>query len=56
MLRAAYPMDGRGIHGWLRDPNRPVAALSLWQDLRGRAAMADLNPIRRVRVRPSRAA
>jgi transcriptional regulator with XRE-family HTH domain len=56
MLRAAYPMDGRRIRGWLRDPSQQMAALSMWQDLHGRAAKADLNPIRRVRVRSSSAA
>jgi transcriptional regulator with XRE-family HTH domain len=53
MLRAAYPMDGRSIRGWLREPAGQVAALSMWQDVHGRAAKADLRPVRRVRVRPT---
>jgi HTH-type transcriptional regulator / antitoxin HipB len=30
MLRTAFPVDGRGMRGWLRDPVGSVAALSLW--------------------------
>jgi transcriptional regulator with XRE-family HTH domain len=56
MLRAAFPTDGRGIRNWLRDPKGQVAALSMWQDLRAGAPKADLAPIRRVRVGPTRAA
>jgi transcriptional regulator with XRE-family HTH domain len=54
MLRAAYPMDGRRIRTWLREPNRPVAALSMWHDVHGRAPKADLRSIRRVRVGSAR--
>jgi transcriptional regulator with XRE-family HTH domain len=46
MLRAAYPLDGRMMTGWLHRPGRPVAALSFWSD--GPATAA--RPIRR-RVR-----
>jgi transcriptional regulator with XRE-family HTH domain len=53
MLRAAYPMDGRTIRHWLRDPARPVAALSLWQNMHPGAAKADLAAVRRVRRRVS---
>lgn len=53
-LRAAFPTDGRGISGWLHDPNGPVAALSMWQDLPGRAVKTDLAPVRRVRARSRR--
>lgn len=30
MLRAALPVDGRSVPGWLDDPDRPIAALSTW--------------------------
>lgn len=30
MLRAAFPSDGRAMHGWLSMPDRPIAALSSW--------------------------
>jgi len=53
MLRAAYPVDGRSIRSWLREPSGQVAALSMWQELPGRAPKADLRPVRRVRVRPT---
>lgn len=51
MLRAAFPMDGRGIRGWLANPAGSVSALSLWPGTAtgGRT----LAPTRRVR-RPSR--
>jgi hypothetical protein len=51
MLRAAYPMDGRSIRSWLREPIGQVAALSMWRDVPGKAHMANLRPVRRVRVR-----
>jgi transcriptional regulator with XRE-family HTH domain len=47
MLRAAFPMDGRGIRRWLEEPVGAVSAMSLWPA----AAVAGrtLAPIRRVR-------
>jgi len=30
-LRNAFPLDGRSMQGWLRRPDRPIAALSLWE-------------------------
>lgn len=30
LLRNAFPVDGRSIRGWLRRPDRRIAALSLW--------------------------
>ena len=47
MLRAAFPHDGRSIRVWLRHPDRPIAAMSMW----GEAAHAarGLAPVRRVR-------
>ena len=34
VLRAAFPSDGRTIHGWLADPRAPLAALSFMQIVR----------------------
>jgi hypothetical protein len=55
MLRAAFPMDGRGIESWLRRPVGAVSALSLWRNNHPSATKADLSPVRRVR-RPRRPA
>lgn len=51
MLRAAYPVDGRGIRYWLRDPAAPMAALSMWHGLHPGTGRAGLSPVRRVRAR-----
>ena len=48
MLRAAFPMDGRRIEGWLRDPAGAVAALSMWPDSRPGTTGTGLVPVRRV--------
>jgi transcriptional regulator with XRE-family HTH domain len=48
MLRGAFPMDGRGIQPWLRDPANAVSALSFWHNGSRGTAMADLAPVRRV--------
>jgi len=53
MLRAAFPMDGRAIEAWLRQPVGTVSALSLWHNTTAGNTKADLSPIRRVR-RPRR--
>jgi transcriptional regulator with XRE-family HTH domain len=46
MLRAAFPLDGRSILTWLAEPNRAIAALSMWSSAkRGPSASS-----RRVRV------
>ena len=49
MLRAAFPMDGRGIRGWLLNPVGAVAALSFWPDSPAGKVRPDLTPVRRVR-------
>ena len=55
MLRAALPTDGRSIGAWLKEPSRPVAALSMWPDIRrgtiGPVRGPIRGPIRRVRAR-----
>ncbi len=30
LLRNAFPVDGRSVRSWLRQPDRRIAALSLW--------------------------
>lgn len=50
MLHAAYPVNGRTVRGWLRDPNAPIAALSMWQNGHGGTAMPHMAARRRVRV------
>ena len=53
MLRAAFPIDGRGMRRWLLDPDQPVRALSMWSDVtRGRTT--SLQGVRRVGRRSSR--
>jgi transcriptional regulator with XRE-family HTH domain len=49
MLRAAFPVDGRAIRAWLRNPTRPIRALSFWPDSRPATVRGDLTPVRRVR-------
>ncbi len=49
MLRAALPVDGRSINGWLQDPSRPVGALSFWPDARPMSTSGGRARVRRVR-------
>lgn len=56
MLRAAFPMDGRGIGPWLRRPVGRVSALSIWRNIHAGTTKADLTPVRRVRPRRPKAA
>jgi transcriptional regulator with XRE-family HTH domain len=51
MLRAAFPMDGRGIDGWLANPDRPMRCLSFWPDSPGRTVGPGPVPVRRVAAR-----
>jgi transcriptional regulator with XRE-family HTH domain len=48
VLRAKFPMDGRGIRPWLRMPNGRVDALSFLPSAHAASARRDLTPIRRV--------
>jgi transcriptional regulator with XRE-family HTH domain len=34
LIRAAYPVDGRAMRGWVRQPSKPIRALSFWPDSR----------------------
>ncbi len=54
MLRAAFAADGRSIKSWLRDPDRPIAALSTWTE--AARGVGGLTPVRRVRRRGARPA
>jgi hypothetical protein len=49
MLRAAFPMDGRGIFAWLLRPVGRVSALSIWRNSPRGTIKADLATVRRVR-------
>ena len=51
MLRAAFPMDGRGIGAWLRRPIGRCSALSIWRNIHPGTTKADVTPVRRVRPR-----
>ena len=46
VLRTAFPAGARAIRRWLRDPQRSIAALSLWAEPR----RPRLAPVRRVRL------
>ena len=50
MLRAALPDHGKTVRQWLRDPARPLNALSFWTDSRGETGRPSSSPIRRVRT------
>lgn len=46
VLRTAFPAGAREVRRWLREPIRPVAALSLWSE-----PARKVTPTRRVRTR-----
>jgi transcriptional regulator with XRE-family HTH domain len=48
VLRAKFPMDGRGMRRWLRDPSERVDALGFLPHRHGMAVRRTLAPIRRV--------
>jgi hypothetical protein len=49
VLRSAFPMDGRAIPAWLRDPSAPMAGLSFWSRAHPTHVRGGSAPIRRVR-------
>lgn len=51
MLRHAYPVDGRGIRGWLRKPSGPIRCLSFWANSRPRTRTASSGVRQAVRHR-----
>lgn len=55
VLRAAFPLDGRAIPGWLREPAVSMAGLSFWSGAHSPHASRGVVTIRRVRgsSRPS---
>lgn len=55
-LRAALPMDGRSVAGWLHEPLGPVACLSFWTEVLHTGVKRELATIKRVRVPSKRAA
>jgi hypothetical protein len=58
VLRAAFPDDGRGLVGWLRQPDRPLSALTFMTDVRVTHLTRGSDRQRRVRTRarpPNRA-
>ena len=55
VLRSKYPVDGRAIRSWLRQPVGPVFALSFMPDVGEVTTRRDTQPIRRVKA-PRRSA
>ena len=53
LLRNAFPVDGRAILSWLRQPERPIDALSIWDRSSGATGKGDLAARHRVRRRTS---
>ena len=51
VLRAKFPMDGRSMRRWLRDPSERVDALGFLPHRHGMAVRRTLAPIRRVAAR-----
>jgi transcriptional regulator with XRE-family HTH domain len=59
VLRAAFPVDGRGLRRWLRTPDSPLRGLTFIPDIAARSAGTGIAPVKRVRRRsgmPVRAA
>ena len=51
MLRTAYPLDGRAVRSWLREPSGAIGCLSFWANTRPGTGTAGSRPIRPVRHR-----
>lgn len=49
LIGSALPDDGRSVAGWLREPDRPLAALSFVRSVRGASTTDITRPVRRVR-------
>jgi transcriptional regulator with XRE-family HTH domain len=49
MFRTAFPADARSIKAWLRQPERPISALSTWHSEPTAQRPAELACVRRVR-------
>jgi hypothetical protein len=50
VLRTAFPVDGRVMAGWLRQPDRSMDALSLWDRPDAKSGVADMAARHRVRA------
>ena len=50
MLRAAFPLDGRSVAGWLARPDRAVRGLSFWPDSHARTPGSGPTAVRRVQA------
>lgn len=48
-LRAAFPLDGRQVQRWLRQPIGALACLSFWPNAHGARTKSDLASVKRVR-------
>ncbi len=48
-LRAAFPLDGRSIRGWMKSPTGAIASLSLWPNSSVANAKSGLATVKRVR-------
>ncbi len=53
MLRAAFPLDGRVIRPWLREPSAAVKCLSFWPDAHPRNVGRASGSVRRISSRNS---
>lgn len=47
-LRAAFPVDGRTVRAWLRQPDRPIRAMSFWASAPGESTDSGLAAVKRV--------
>ncbi|HUR16859.1 MAG TPA: helix-turn-helix transcriptional regulator [Candidatus Limnocylindrales bacterium] len=54
-LRSAFPADGRAMRSWLREPDRPLRALSFWSNSNVTTPSRLARGCRRVRVRKTAA-
>jgi transcriptional regulator with XRE-family HTH domain len=54
VLRQKFPMDGRGIRRWLRDPRERIDALGFLPKHHAMTLRRDLAPVKRVSARRSR--
>ena len=50
LLRAAFPVEGRTMRGWLSQPHGDVSALSFWSHVAPRGTRQKRGPVKRVRA------
>jgi len=51
VLRAAYPMDGRGIRRWLMEPTGSIRCLGFWREQEETRSVQRTTAVQRVRCR-----